>query len=197
MPSANPGQHGSAWLLYALMTVAAWGLYGIFLHSGQVMMKDAVHGRSKAFLFVGIAYFLTAVLAPIVVLWLKGATWDFTPKGMSWSLAAGILGAVGAYCVLAAFGAGGRPSYVMSIIFAGAPVVNAVVAIMLHPPAGGVAALRWQFILGILLAAMGGCLVAFYKPPPAQVSEPAAVAVTSVEGQSTPATGDGPQANRT
>ena len=44
---------------------------------------------------------------------------------------AGIAGAVGAFCVLLAFGAGGMPSVVMSIIFAGAPIVNAVVALSL------------------------------------------------------------------
>ena len=64
-------QSGLAWLTYALMTVAAWGVYGVFLHSGQMEMKDPAMGRYKAFLFVGIAYFLTAVLAPLAILRLK------------------------------------------------------------------------------------------------------------------------------
>jgi hypothetical protein len=34
----------------------------------------------------------------------------------------------------------------------------------LHPPAGGFGAMRWQFIAGILLAALGGFLVTKYKP---------------------------------
>ena len=55
------------WLIFALMTVACWGLYGIFLHAGQVGMADKELGRYKAFLFVGIAYFITAVLAPLVL----------------------------------------------------------------------------------------------------------------------------------
>ena len=59
---------GVAWLGYALLTVLAWGVYGILLHTGQTSMADSVNGRYKAFLFVGIAYFLTAVLAPLVVL---------------------------------------------------------------------------------------------------------------------------------
>jgi len=167
MPSPSPDQHGMGWLVFALMTVATWGLYGIFLHGGQVLMKDAADGRFKAFLFVGVAYFLTAVLAPMAVLWWREASWQFTAGGMAWSLIAGALGAAGAFCVLLAFGAGGRPSYVMSIVFAGAPIVNAVVALLMHPPAGGWSSLRWQFVLGIVLAAAGGCLVAFYKPPPA------------------------------
>jgi drug/metabolite transporter (DMT)-like permease len=137
-------------------------------------MKDPQSGLFKAFLFVGIAYFLTAVLAPIAVLWLQGATWNFPAKGLTWSLLAGIVGAVGAFCVLLAFGAGGMPSVVMSIIFAGAPIVNAVVALSIHPPAGGLSSLRWQFIAGILLAAIGGCLVTLYKPPPAKTHQTSA-----------------------
>ncbi len=168
MPSNQANQSDLTWLLYAGITVAAWGVYGIFLHSGQTGMRDPENGRYKAFLFVGIAYFLTAVVAPLAVLWLKGTSWTFTPSGMGWSLLAGIVGAIGAFCVLLAFAAGGVPSVVMTIVFAGAPVVNAVVALWMHPPAGGWSGLRWQFVLGILLAAVGGALVTLYKPAPAQ-----------------------------
>lgn len=156
-----------SWLTFALLTVVSWGLYGVFLHSGQMGMADAVNGRYKAFLFVGLAYFLTAVLAPLVVLKLQGATWTFPAKGALWSLLAGIVGATGAFCVLLAFGAKGSPAVVMSIVFGGAPVVNALYALALHPPAGGWSNVRWQFYAGLLLAALGGCLVTLYKPPPA------------------------------
>ena len=66
-----------SWLVFALMTDVSWGLYGAFLHTGQLGMADPVNGRYKAFLFVGLAYFLTAVLAPLVLLKLQGATWTF------------------------------------------------------------------------------------------------------------------------
>lgn len=160
-------QAGMTWLIYALMTVVAWGLYGICLHSGQIGMADPVNGRYKAFLFVGIAYFLTAVLAPLAILVAQGASWNFPASGAWWSLIAGVVGAIGAFCVLLAFGAKGTPAVVMSIIFAGAPVVNAVVSIAMHPPAGGLGGVRWQFVAGIALAAIGGGLVTLYKPAPA------------------------------
>ena len=179
MNPSNLSHAGNTWLIFALMTVASWGLYGVFLHSGQTFMKDPVAGRYKAFLFVGIAYFLIAVLAPLAVLWFKGATWQFTPSGMTWSLLAGTVGAIGAFCVLVAFGAGGSPSVVMSIIFAGAPIVNAVVALSMHPPAGGIRALPWPFVLGIVLAAVGGCLVTLYKPAPAKAAHPPAQTATA------------------
>ena len=61
---------GWAWLGFALMTVVSWGCYGVFLHTGQMGMADSVNGRYKAFLFVGLAYFITAVLAPLAILWI-------------------------------------------------------------------------------------------------------------------------------
>jgi len=165
MPESSPST-GSLWITFALMTVACWGVYGIFLHTGQVNMADAVNGRYKAFLWVGIAYFLIAVLAPAALLLASGATWSMPGKGIAWSLLAGVVGAVGAFCVLLAFGAKGHPAVVMSIIFAGAPIVNAIVTLLMHPPAGGWSAIRWPFVLGIVLAACGGMLVTLYKPAP-------------------------------
>lgn len=171
-------QHQS-WLFFSLITVGCWGLYGAFLHSGQMGMQDPVHGRYKAFLCVGIAYFLTAVVAPLAILLAKGASWTFTPGGVAWSLFAGIVGAVGAFSVLLAFGAKGSPAVVMSIVFAGAPVLNAIYSLVLHPPAGGWQKLPIQFVLGIALAAVGGCLVTLYKPAPAPVRPASAVATPS------------------
>ena len=161
---------GFSWLFFALTTVLCWGVYGILLHSGQVSMGDPALGRYKAFLLVGIAYFVTAVLAPLFLLVRNGASLSFPAQGVLWSFLAGIVGAVGAFCMLLAFGAGGIPSAVMSIVFAGAPVVNAIVALTLHPPVGGWMGLRWQFIAGILLAALGAFLVTSYKPNPAPPS---------------------------
>jgi hypothetical protein len=177
MINANSDSPGLTWLAFAFLTVVSWGVYGAFLHTGQVAMGDPVNGRYKAFLFVGIAYFLTAVLAPLALLMMKGAAFNgYTPRGMWWSLIAGIVGAVGAFGVLLAFGAKGTPAVVMSIVFAGAPVVNSLYSLLLHPPAGGWGAIKPQFYLGILLAALGGCLVTFYKPnPPAPGARPSAV----------------------
>jgi hypothetical protein len=169
------------WLYLALVTVACWGLYGIFLHQGQVAMADKELGRYKAFLFVGIAYFLTAVLAPLVILLAStNMNWNMPPKGMWISLLAGILGAIGAFFVLLALGSGAKQGMspgivaisVMSIVFAGAPIVNAVVGIAMHPPKGGLSAVPLPFILGILLAALGGFMVTKFKPAPAAPAPP-------------------------
>jgi len=94
MEAGTAGGPGMTWLLFAFGTVACWGIYGILLHTGQVAMGDPVHGRYKAFLFVGVAYFITAVLAPLAMLKINGAAWSFSAGGMGWSLAAGIEGAI-------------------------------------------------------------------------------------------------------
>jgi drug/metabolite transporter (DMT)-like permease len=162
--------------MFALLTVFSWGVYGVFLHKGQVNMADPANGRYKAFLFVGVAYFITAVLAPLAVLMLNKAAFTFPAKGLWWSLIAGIVGAIGAFGVLLAFGAKGTPAVVMSIVFAGAPVVNAIYSIVEHPPAGGWGSIKWQFYLGIVLAAAGGCLVSYFKPNPPMAKPRAAMA---------------------
>src|SRR5437870_6085176 len=172
MINANSDSPGLTWLAFAFLTVFSWGVYGVFLHSGQTLMKppgavdvDPSLWRYKAFLFVGVAYFLVAVLAPLAILLAKGAAFSgYTGRGMGWSLVAGIVGAIGAFGVLLAFGAKGTPAVVMSIVFAGAPMVNAIYSLILHPPDGGWGNIRPQFYLGILLAALGGCLVTKFKP---------------------------------
>lgn len=173
------------WLIYSLMTALFFGLYGIFLHTGQIAMKDPILGRYKAFLFVGVAYLVIAIIVPIVLLKFQGAAFTFPTKGISLSFVAGLLGALGAFCILLAFGAKGTPAAVMSIVFAGAPVVNAIVSMKLHPPQGGVSAVPWQFFLGIVLAALGGCLVTVYKPAPtpAHAKSPPPVAISESDTQ--------------
>ena len=126
-----------AWLIFVFMTVSSWGLYGVFLHQGQVAMGDLKvdpNVRYKAFLFVGLAYLLAAVIGSALMLIVNGSDWQFTGKGVSWSFLAGLVGAIGAFGVLLAFGAGGRPAVVMSIVFAGAPIVNAVVCDAIASP---------------------------------------------------------------
>jgi hypothetical protein len=174
-----------AWLMFALLTVVSWGVYGVFLHTGQTNMGgDPSLARYKAFLFVGIAYFLTAVLAPLLLLMLKGSAFSgYNAKGMWWSLIAGIVGAIGAFGVLLAFGAGGKPGVVMSIVFAGAPVVNAVYSLYLHPPAGGLSRVPVPFFLGIVLAALGGFLVTYFKPAPPAKAKPVLEAPAGVPRQ--------------
>jgi hypothetical protein len=159
---------GNTWLYFTFITVFSWGVYGILLHKGQVTMGDPVNGRYKAFLFVGLAYCLTAVLAPLMLLWSRGAAFTgYTSAGSWWSLIAGIMGAIGAFGTLLAFGAKGSPAVVMTIVFAGAPVVNALVFLWLSRSEINFGSINPAFYLGIVLAVVGGGLVTKFKPNPA------------------------------
>ena len=164
------------WLLFALVTVVCFGLYGIFLHKGSMSMADPTHGRFKAFLVVGIAYYIVAIIGSLAILLANGAALSMTGAGFKMSLIAGILGAVGALFILLAFGAKGSPAVVMSIVFAGAPVVNAIVFLSMHPPEGGFGGIPWQFYVGILMAITGGTLVTIFKPTPSPPAKPAVTA---------------------
>lgn len=181
---------GPQWLLFALMTVVSWGVYGILLHKGQVLMGDPVNGRYKAFLFVGVAYFVVAILGPILVLKSAGANWKFTAGGVNWSFWAGVAGAVGAFTTLLALGAAFKAkvdnpaAVVMSIVFSGAPIVNAVVSVALDRMAGKHYPLPGPFLAGIVLAAVGGFMVVKFKPggAPPKPGAPAAKPVAALIG---------------
>lgn len=152
----------NTWLTCSIVTVASWGVYGLLLHSGATGMADPENGRFKAFLLVGVAYFVTAILLPALILYHRGASWSMPPEGIKYSFLAGVVGAIGAFAILVAFGAGGKPWVVMTVVFAGAPVVNAIVSLVMHPPEKVPA----PFYLGLVLAVVGAALVTFYKPKP-------------------------------
>lgn len=191
-PTTKPNSMN--WITFALLTVLSWGVYGILLHIGRSGMPagaEAPHAGLKAFLWVGIAYFVVAIVGPLIVLKMRGSNFSFAGAGMRWSFIAGAAGAVGAFTLILALGAAAAPAAkggggfgplaaaaVMPIVFGGAPVVNAIVALVLHPPQGS--KLPLPFLLGIVLAASGGFLVAKFAP--ASAAAPAASA--AAPGQS-------------
>ena len=59
---------------------------------------------------------------------------------------------------------GAAAAAVMPIVFAGAPVINTIVAMTIHPPEGGLKSLPLPFILGCVLAAAGAFMVAKFAP---------------------------------
>lgn len=178
------------WLFYALMTVLSWGVYGVLLGMGREGFLTSEAGKAdlhnaglKAFLIVGIAYFVVAVIGPIVVLKQRESNFSFTLGGVSWSFIAGTAGALGAFTLILALGAGfsiykgAVSAAVMPIVFGGAPIVNSIVVILKTRGFDGFKTLPLPFIVGIILAATGGVLVAKFTPlppPPAKAAAPAA-----------------------
>jgi hypothetical protein len=74
---------------------------------------------------------------------------------------AGALGALGAVCIIWAFKSGGSPTIVMPLVFGGAPLVNVLTSMALHPPKESPNPLLYA---GFVLAAIGAGMVLYFKP---------------------------------
>lgn len=150
------------WLVFVLGAVVSWGCYVPTLHEGQSAIGGKPSkGALRAFLCVGIAYFLTAVLVPAGLLAAGLEERAFPLRGTAFATFAGALGAAGALCIILSIKSGGSPLYVAPLVFAGAPVVNVLVSMAWHRPANPPGGL---FFLGIVLAALGAGLVLYAKP---------------------------------
>jgi drug/metabolite transporter (DMT)-like permease len=147
-------------LLFAslALTVLCWGMYGPVLRSGQEGMSTIPGqvARLRPFVCVGFAYFLIGVIVPSLWLHLRGEKGEWTLRGIAWSLAGGALGALGALGIILAFTFGGRPIYVMPIVFGGAPVVNAFLTIYM---AGRVKEIGPLFLAGLIIVMLGAVVV--------------------------------------
>ena len=164
-------------LPFAGITVLAWGSYGPTIHEGEAGL-----GSSKwaALLCVGLAYFVIAVIIPLVWLKTKGENGQWTKGGFVWGLGAGTCGALGALGIITAISSGGSPSYVMPIVFGGAPVVNTLVSMWMGKLFGQATN---GFYLGIILVALGTVGVFLNRPEKAD-SDSAKAAVVAEEATS-------------
>ena len=162
------------WLVFTLIATIASGIFGVLTHAGQKAMGDSANGQYKALLFAGIGYSLIATVGSGVMLTVTGAQWSFPMKGLSLGILAGIIkgivlatlagaaSAATALGVLLAFEATGTPAVVMTILFTGASLINAIVSLVIDTPQAG--GLRWQFLIGIQLVILGICMVTIYRP---------------------------------
>ena len=145
------------WVIFVAGAVLSWGAYGALLHLGQTQLGNPL----KALLCVGVAYFLIGVIVPIVTLSAQGGLGGFNPAGLRNATIAGALGAAGAACIIWAFKTGGLPVYVMPLVFGGAPLVNVLVTMVIHPPK---AAINPMLYVGFLMASLGAGMVLYFRP---------------------------------
>lgn len=147
------------WALFAIGAALSWGVYGAMLHQGQMKLGSPL----RALLCVGVAYFLIGVIVPVAGLasqnQLNAA--GFNPTGTTTATVAGALGAIGAACIIWAFKSGGLPTYVMPLVFGGAPVINVLVTMFLHPPKSTINPLLF---VGMALVVVGATLVLYFRP---------------------------------
>ncbi len=146
--------------LFTFITAAAWGSYGPTLHRGQMGMQGS---RMRPFICVGVAYFLIAVIVPALLLTQWAEPGQFTFNGSLWSLLGGATGAIGALGIIMAFNFGGKPIFVMPLVFGGAPVINTFVSVS---QAGQWADLHAMFYAGLIVVAAGAVTVLVFAPKP-------------------------------
>ncbi len=159
-------------VLFAGLTALCWGTYGPLLHKGQMLMKGS---RLRPFMCVGIAYFLVAVVIPIVLLQVMEDHGEWTMSGVSWSLGGGTAGALGALGIILAFTFGGKPVFVMPLVFGLAPVINTFISIFTAKELKEISPL---FFAGLIVVGAGAVTVLMFAPKghgkPAAKPQPAA-----------------------
>ncbi len=207
LKTTQPASSGRwTWLLFVALAGLSWGTYvPVVFYGGRELTSDPskIGGRLTSILCVGVAYFVLAVLIPLVLFLSKKHAWPaFKATGLLFSGLAGVMGAVGAIAVIFASKAAvdaaraaGQPdgayrAYIAPLIFGLAPVINTLVSLVWHPKPGkpwhfGIEHLPgWKLILGIVLVGLGAFLVLYSKERsevPAAVAKPVAVSVASPE----------------
>ncbi len=159
------------------VVILCWGAYGPTLHKGQAAMHQS---RLRPLVCVGLAYFAIAVIVPNLLLGITAEASQYHFVGTLWSLAAGLAGAIGALGIILAFNFGGKPVYVMPLVFGGAPVVNT----MFTTTASG----RWGeieplFLAGLILVIAGAAMTLLFAP---KGKPPDKIETESTTGPATP-----------
>lgn len=167
-------------VICALIVALCWGMYGPTLSNARSPARE--WGPFKPYVFIGVAYLVIAIIGgSIMMKFVFNDNFDYSGKyfpSMQWGFLAGCLGALGALALTFALTkAGGKPAYVMPIVFGGAVTVNAIAAYFSLHAGESVNPLMW---VGMLLVAVGICLTAGFTPhghPPAKTPPEAASSV--------------------
>jgi drug/metabolite transporter (DMT)-like permease len=149
-----------------VLAAVSWGCYGPLLRKGQSSMAGS---RLRPFLCVGLAYFVIAVLMPLLLMKPIAEPGGWTPAGIFWSLAGGAAGAVGALGIVLAYSVGGRPALVMPLVFGGAPAINTMTMIALE---GTRREVSTPFLVSLLAVIAGAVTVLVLAPRSARPAAP-------------------------
>ena len=170
--------------LFALGTALCWGLYGPTL--GKARLADADLSPFKPYVGIGVAYLVIAIAGGMIGMWYKGDS--FSPSGASglWGLAAGTLGALGAFSLtLCMFSGGARiPHAVMPVVFGGAVTITAIYTVLASGGRFHASPMLWLGIVGMLVSIVVITMNTPHAPP----------ASSTQSTQSTPSTPSGPEA---
>lgn len=194
------------WWGYVILAGLAWGTYVPIIFYGGTELTTrpgTIGGRLASILCVGVAYFVLAVLIPVVLMAIRDdAKPEWKTNGLVFSALAGVMGAVGAICVIFASKAAVDAAklegattpqeiakyrmFIAPLIFSLAPAINTLLSLVWHPKPGdpfhfGFEIPGWKLPAGIILVAAGTFLVLLSKeemeaqkgPPPKPTPAPA------------------------
>jgi drug/metabolite transporter (DMT)-like permease len=170
------------WYGYVILAGLAWGCYVPLVFYGGTELGGKSNARLTAILCVGIAYFVIAVLFPLMVFLTGQEEWPkWSTTGLVFSSLAGVAGAAGAICVIfaskSAVAAGmeikkTNPAFdpatfrtlIAPLIFGVAPVINTLLSSVWHPKEGHpfhftFAPPGWKMWLGVVMIGAGVFLV--------------------------------------
>lgn len=165
-------------VFFALCVALCWGLYGPTLANSRAPVGgDVKWGAFKPYIFIGVAYLVIAIVGGgILMRTVFNDNFDYSGPyypAMKWGFLAGSLGALGALALTFSLaGAGGKPAYVMPIVFGGAVTVNAIAAYYNLHQGQTVNPLLW---VGMGLVVVGICLTASFTPHGHPPAKPAAI----------------------
>lgn len=177
--TATPQESSYVWLAYVAMAGLCWGTYvPLIAFGGRNLSAGPQYpfaGRYAAFLCVGVAYFLIAVIFPLTRYGLvEGTTLPSRPDGLIFSGLAGAAGALGALGVIFATAAAkpGDRLYIAPLIFTLAPLINTIVSLFWHPSVepldlfnihGPKEMPTWKLFVGVVAAGLGAGAILLSK----------------------------------
>lgn len=161
--------------LFIAGAALSWGVYVPLVHKATASLGSNL----RAFLMVGVAYFLVAVLVPALFIFvLKNDPTARDVSKLNWAsgsvtmgLLAGVAGAVGALFVIfatrdavASVGPVVGPLIVAPYVFAGAPIVNTIASLTVFAHGKKFEMPGAGFYCGLILTAVGMAMVMVNKP---------------------------------
>jgi len=152
-------------IIFALGTALCWGLYGPTL--GNARSPEKLWSPFKPYVGIGLAYIVWAFIGGMIVMWLKGDSFNFTgteKAAGTWGFAAGTLGALGALSLtssMLSFDGPPKPHVVMPVVFGGAVSITAIVSVIQHQGETKINPWLWVGIVGMVVCIV---LVAYNTP---------------------------------
>ncbi len=111
-----------------------------------------------------------AVAVPLLLLTVLPTKGQWDTQGVLWSLAGGTAGALGALGIIYAFNFGGKPIFVMPLVFGLAPILNTITTLTENKSWGHI---DLYFVAALLITICGAVTVLVTAPKPA--AKPAVV----------------------